>query len=351
MIKVPKIGVVVLTFNSERFIDRCLTSIEKQTYKNFVIYAVDNASTDNSAKRLLKHSCIILRQEINTGFAEGNNIGMRRALKDGCDAVMLLNIDAYLDNQTLERLVERMNRKGEKIGAVQSLILLHPNTDRINSSGNIIHYLGFGYTRDYKRPISALSSLTKNDLSIPYASGAAVLYTKRALEVVGLFDESFFLYHEDLDLSWRMRLEGFDIVLALEAKAYHEYSFSRSIKKYYYMERNRLMFLVKNFSLKYLILIFPLFFITEIGLDFYSFKNGFIIERMQAWHYFFKKKNRKRLLSSRKIVQQKRKLSDKEMVNYLTDVIAFQDVESVLLEKVGNPIFKLYFRLIVKPFI
>jgi GT2 family glycosyltransferase len=128
------------------------------------------------------------------------------------------------------------------------------------------------------------------------------------------------------------------------ATAFHDYSFSKSIQKYYYMERNRIMFLLKNFSLKYLLLILPMFLITEVGLDFFSLKSGFFKERLRAWVYFLKRKHWGPVIEARQHIQKNR------IVSYITDIIDFQDLDSEILTKVGNPLFRAYFRAI-KPFI
>ena len=347
MKKNPKVGIIVLSYNSEDYIERCLKSIISQRYSNVLLYVVDNASQDRTIEKISQFSSIkLIKSDTNTGYAGGNNIGMRKALKDGCDAVFLLNDDAYIEESTIELLVT-FAEQSEHLGAVQPLLLLHQDKRSINSCGNSLHYLGFGYAIGYKQRVTD-GSFFKTDIAV--ATGASVLFTREALVDVGLFDQTFFLYHEDIDLSWRMRLRGWSIALAPEARAYHDYSFSKSIQKYYYMERNRILFLLKNFSLRYLVFIAPMFFITELGLSLYSLKNGFAKERMQAWSYLMKRSNRKELMLSRRVIQKSRKVKDRELLGYLTDEITAQEIDSSLLNRIGNPLFRVYFKLI-KPLI
>jgi len=112
------------------------------------------------------------------------------------------------------------------------------------------------------------------------------------------------------------------------------------------MERNRILFLLKNFSLRYLLLIFPMWLLTEVGLTFYSLKNGFFIERIKVMLYFTNLKNLKKILISRKNIQRVRLRLDREMLPYLTDIVEFQDINSFILTTIGNPIYKIYFRLL-----
>lgn len=346
----PKVGIIIVTYNSEGYIQRCIKSVAQQKYQNYSLYIVDNNSTDTT-RSLVQAGGVgkLLAQPVNTGYAGGNNIGIHEAFADGCDVVFLLNPDAFVEAETITRLVES-HEKAPSAGALQPLILLHPDHRKVNSSGNCIQYLGFGFTRDYRKDVQNILPLTDAEHSIPYASGAAVLYTKEALEKVGMLDETFFLYHEDLDLSWRMRMCGFDIRIVPEARAFHEYNFSKSIQKFYFMERNRFLFLLKNFSIHYLIAIAPMFFITEFGLLLFSLKNGFFMERVKAWMYFLNIKNSIAVIRARQDVQKRRVIDDTTLKKYLRATISFQDIDSTLLARVGNPLFSLYFKLIY-PFI
>ena len=346
MRKNHKVGIIILTYNCEDRIERCLKSVLNQSYSNITVYLVDNDSHDKTLERVANYrDVVVIKNQSNTGFALGNNIGMRRALSDGCDSVFLLNDDAYIENDTIEKLISCLSGR-KKVGAIQPVLLLHDDKKVINSFGNAVHYLGFGYAGGYKQSIHALASAPTD---IPFATGAAVLYTKDALLDVEMFDEVFFMYHEDLDICWRMRSRGWDVALCKESRAYHEYSFSKGVKKYYFMERNRLIFLLKNFSLRYLLLILPIFLLTEVGLDLFSLKNGFGKQRVKAWLYFTKSKHRKQIFEARRIIQKNRTVSEKNLVKYLTDEIISQEVDS-LFTRLGNRLFKAYFKLI-RPFI
>ena len=208
----------------------------------------------------------------------------------------------------------------KKIGLVQAKIFID-NKDKkhiINTVGNNIHYLGFGYCGHYKEIDNGQFS---KDTEITYASGASLLIKKKVLDSIGMLDEKFFLYHEDLDLGWRARLFGFNIYLSNKAIVWHKYSFSKNKKKIYYLERNRLFFLLQNFELRTLCLILPAFLFIEIGLLFYSLLNGWFLLKLKSYIDVIKKI--KIVIIHRKHIQKNRIVKDKELIKYLTDQIIF----------------------------
>jgi GT2 family glycosyltransferase len=213
----------------------------------------------------------------NTGFAGGNNVGIRRAFELGCDYVFLLNPDTTIHKNCLEKLVA----KADQQTILQPLILLNidgQNTDLINTTGGHLNFLGFSYCSDYKKNKS-----TAREKDIAIASGAAVLIPTNILKKIGLFDENFFMYHEDVDLFYRARLFGFNIRLIPDSLLWHKYSFSRNSNKMFYTDRNRLLFLYKNFSLKYLVLILPISIINEILMILYSLISGWFFQKIRAY--------------------------------------------------------------------
>ena len=204
-----------------------------------------------------------------------------------------------------------------------------------------MNYLGIGYCGNYRLPLANWQ--TKNNL-ISYASGAAVLFRAEALERVGLFDESFFMYHEDSDLSWRLRLFAYEIILADKAICYHDYSFIKNKKVYYWTEKNRLAFLLKNFSAKTLILIFPMLVVMELGMCAYALASGWFWEKIKAYGWVVK--NLKQLAVKRQTLQSARAVGDHQLKKYLTAAIEFPEVNNPILKYAANPMLKLYWFLI-----
>ncbi|MFA6304867.1 MAG: glycosyltransferase family 2 protein [Patescibacteria group bacterium] len=357
-----KVAIIIVNFNGQKYLPGLLGSIfnnPPQTVNQQVIF-VDNASHDESVEYVRENfsQIVVLEQEINWGFAKGNNLGIKYAQAHNFDYVFLLNSDALLEVGCLDILVNRIEQSNQ-IAAVQSKILLWPLTDLINSVGNVIHYLGFGYTNGHKTPntihdpaqldntrSSSAGQHTINEIN--YCSGAACLIKLEVLNKIGLFNEGFFMYHEDLDLGWRFLLSGYKNQVVPEAIVYHKYEFSRSIKKFYFMERNRWLVILANYDLRTLLLIFPALLVMEIGLFIFSFKNGWWREKIKIYLYFLKPTSWQKLCQTRRKIQSSRIVKDREIVVNFSGVIEHQEVNSWLMEKVINKIFNAYWLVIKK---
>ena len=337
------IAIIILGYNNKHYLRDCFKNIQSSTYKKYQIVFVDNNSTDGSIEYTRKYypDIIVIKNANNYGFAKGNNIGIKYALnKLKAKYVFILNPDTILDKNCLQWLIKKAD--GQTI--LQPLILLHQNgkkTNLINTSGSVLHYLGFSYCGDYKKPTSIYKSVKEKEIT--GASGAAIFVPEKIFRKIGLFDEIFFLYHEDIDLSWRARLAGYSIKLIPAAKIWHKYSFSRNKKKLYFVERNRLMFLIKNFQLKALLLIVPALIISEILLLLYSFLTGWGVLKLKSyWQILI---NFGKILSSRKSTD--RKLDDHLLKKYICPEIEFSEVKIAGLN-FYNYISKVYWNIINK---
>jgi hypothetical protein len=333
-----KVAIVIVTYNAERYLDDCFSSLEKMRKDGLEaeVIVVDNASRDRSSARVRAEWpwARLIENRENLGFAGGNNVGMRLALEAGADYVYLLNQDTEADPAFLVEAV-KVAEADERIGAVQSLLLLSPDKDRINSTGNAIHFLGFGYCLDYRRPASSFRHAGLREIA--YASGAGVLYRAAALAKAGLLDEQLFLYHEDLDLGWRIRLAGFQNVLAPHSVVYHKYEFSRSIAKYYYMERNRYVVLFKNLRAWSLLVLAPWLLLSEAALLVAAVRGGWWREKLKVYAYFLRPSAWRHIARGRAAVMLSREVSDREIVRLFVPAISYQEVAGPFTRYVANP--------------
>ncbi|MBI2099142.1 glycosyltransferase family 2 protein [Candidatus Uhrbacteria bacterium] len=363
----PRVAVIYLLYNGRQYLADCFASLEAMNYpaKDAEIFVIDNGSSDDgliffkneilpkSGTKLSKIN--LIENKENLGFAEGNNIGMRLALEAGFDYIYLLNQDTEVDPNFIFETV-KLAEEAKSAGSIQSLILLHDNKTTVNSFGNAIHFLGFGYARGYGMNLSDVEKLIAEKISfeknfkIAYGSGAGVLYRASALSEMGLFDKELFLYHEDLDLGWRLRLAGYENILAPRSWIYHKYEFSRSIKKYYWMERNRFMVMFKLYKLPTLLLLAPALLAAEAGLLLFSLRSGWFEEKIKGYKYFLSLNNWKNLLKARQMAQKARKKSDCEIVDLFTPAILFQDFKNPFVLYFVNPLLILYW-VIARAFI
>lgn len=352
----PKIGIVYLSYHSDPHLEDFLVSLKTMTYpkEQVEVIVVDNphpeyghstrAITDilmpESGKTIPRIT--VLSQETNGGFAEGNNAGAKRAIERGCEYVIFHNDDGFFAPTGVAKLVEAMTQNRD-IGMAQALILLYPDTEYINSKGNAYHYLGFGFTNGYREKRSTLMVGEVSDVA--YASGAAVIVSVEAIKTAGLWDQDFFMYHEDLEWSFRLRVLGYRVVLVRDAVFYHKYQFSRSIQKFFYQERNRYAVLLMYYKLPTLVLIFPMFLLLEIGLWIFALKNKWLDKQVEVYRYWLKKDSWRLWLQKRKRIQAVRTISDRTLLGRAVGSIQFQEemMKNPLLLYVGNPLMELYF--------
>ncbi len=287
------ISIIVVGHNSKKDLGGCFDSISESTYKKYKTIYVDCGSSDGSANFARENfPKIQVLEESNLGYAGGNNVGIREALKQKSDYIFILNPDTIVDKNCLKNLMS----KARPDTILQPIILLYKNgrkTNLINTTGNYLNFLGFGCCRDYLKENRETESR-----EIAFPSGAALFAPSEIFQKVGGFDEDFFMYLEDLDFGFRARKSGFNARLVPSAKIYHKYSFSQNKLKFYHAEKNRLAFLLKNFSLKYLLLITPIFFINEFFVVLYSLASGQIVAKFSSYGYVLREF--KKLQSGRK---------------------------------------------------
>ncbi|MBI4250464.1 glycosyltransferase family 2 protein [Candidatus Uhrbacteria bacterium] len=361
--KNAEVCLIVITYNGEKDIIAFLESLNEVSAEiAYSFVAVDNHSDDGTTAAILRlapHAHII-RNTDNKGYAAAANQGIQYAIDHGAKYVFVANQDLLFEKDFFTPLVREME-SDLSIAALQPLIMLDPERELINSCGNALHPAGFGYTRGYRLypsvSRSALGNAPKKIFSceksdVAYCSGAAVLFRISALKRVGLFDEEYFMYHEDTDLCWRLRIAGYRCVVDPAAVVYHHYEFSRSIKKFYYMERNRLAMMLKNYSFTAFMVFIPLVLFWEAGMLLYSALmsmsgKGTLTwkEKVRAYRYFFSERVWRSLLAKRAAVQKSRIVPDSVIVRLFDPAIEFQDVDNPLLQLIANPITRCYFFL------
>ncbi len=360
MPKNPKVGIIYLTWSEDpyQYLNEMFKGVRNQTYPRedlllIIVYHPKGESTPVTQfiqEQIEKHQetlpqVIFLPQDENWGFSKGNNIGTCEAIKQGCEYIFLHNADGTMQNKCVEELMNTM-ASDKKIAVVQALILLSPETHLINSAGNSWHYLGFGFCDHYRENISTFQSAEVVDIG--YASGAAVIMRADILQQYGLWDEDYFLYHEDTDYSLRLKTLGLRVVLARRSIFFHHYEFSRSIQKYYWMERNRYALLLVFYRFRTLVLLMPMMIVLEVGLLCFSLVRGWWRERLKVYWYWLQPKHWKLWLVKRKKTQDARLISDRELLKTAVSEVKFQEnaVQNPILNKIGNTIMRKYWQLV-----
>lgn len=243
----PLVYAVVLNWNGAEEAIGCLHSLVDQTYPNLKWMVVDNGSMDDSVEQIRAAfpTIDLLVNAENRGFAGGVNVGIRHAMRAGADYVIVLNNDLVLDKACVERMVTPA-----LVGAamVTAVICYTSDPQRIWSIGGNINPWNLEKTAD------ARGSLDTGQLPLVmerhFVPGGATLMSCKALEKIGLFDEGFFLYYEDADLSLRAHRAGYKMAVATDAKMWHAVSHSsggsNSPRERYWMARSSVRYFAKN---------------------------------------------------------------------------------------------------------
>ena len=243
-----EISLIIVNFNGRNILGECLRSVYDQVYKNFEVMLVDNGSSDGSVPFTKDHfpEVRVICLEKNYGFATANNIGIKEASKNGyLQYYALLNNDMKLHPRWLKNLAEAA-KHDKSAGGFQSKILSM-------SEPGVIDALGIALTRS-GRPIQIGSGEVdverhENLVEVFGACAGAVLYKREMLEDIGLFDEDFFAYYEDVDLALRARMAGWRCLCVPTAIVYHRQSYTLgkfSPRKAYFLERNVYFYMIKN---------------------------------------------------------------------------------------------------------
>lgn len=239
----PKVFVIVLNWNGWKDTIECFESLTQIRYPNYGVIVVDNGSTaqDRDALRRWRDRVTLIEQETNRGFAGGNNIGIRHALRDpATEYVLILNNDTVVDPRFLDEMVE--TALSRNVDMVSPTVLTHADRATIDRLGIVISAALLGY--DMKR-------WEGREPLCP--SGCCALYSRQLLEAVQVegeyFDEDFFAYAEDVDLGIRAVLRGYRAALAPRAIVYHKGSASTFVQSpfsQYHGHRNTLWYLAKS---------------------------------------------------------------------------------------------------------
>ncbi|MBI5020628.1 MAG: glycosyltransferase family 2 protein [Ignavibacteriales bacterium] len=225
MIHPPLVYIIVLTWNGKADTLECLQSLQKLSYSNYKIIVVDNASTDSTAEevRHLYPSVEVIRNSSNLRFAGGNNIGIKTALNNKADYILLLNNDTIVAENFLSHLVEAAE-SDERIGMTGPKIYYHSDPKRIWYAGGVIDWWTGSTSHLGVREIDIgqFEKIKTTD----YVTGCSMLVKKSVIEQIGVLDESYYIYGEDADWSLRAVRAGFKLLFVPQALVWHKVSVS-----------------------------------------------------------------------------------------------------------------------------
>lgn len=287
-----KIGVVTVTYNSDKVLQPFLSDLFAQSFHNFNLYVIDNASEDKTLKILddLNDNRVNqIRNHSNIGVAAANNIGIKKALEDKCSHILILNNDIEFSNSLFKDML--VSIKKENCSMITPKIMYHSDKD-------IIWYAGGGFKKSngYLPYHTGFNENIKNNnyqsLYVDYASTCCLLIKKDVFETIGYMDEKYFVYFDDTDFLFRVKKEGVHkIYYDSQITLFHKVGsltksltkeFERSYRTHFFLKqniRNHIYFLRKIGSVySYLFCLFLFFknnlrflFSSRIKKDFSTF--------------------------------------------------------------------------------
>lgn len=246
-----KVSVIIVTFNGEKVISDCLASVLQSSYPNLEIIVVNNGSLDRTRDIVFTQfpQVKLIDAERNLGFAGGNNLGIKNATGE---IIILLNDDTTVKPDWIDAIVKVFN-EDKKVGIVGCKIL-YPDKKTIQHAGGIVRKNGLTeHIGNGELDCGQYDSLKEVD----YVTGAAIAFRKELIETLGLLDEKYYpIYFEETDYCFRARKLGYRVVYLPQAVVYHWESQSTvkfSPTFFYNYHKNRIRFILKNFSFKQLL--------------------------------------------------------------------------------------------------
>lgn len=270
----PLVHILVLNYNGAIDTIECVKSLNNIKYDNYKIIVIDNKSTDNSLEILEKYKSnyILIKSEHNLGYAGGNNIGIRYALENNADYVLILNNDTIVEESFLNKMMEACKENNILVASPKVYFY---DSKLINS---------FGAKKDF---LERVKNIGENDIDsikysenifVKYIMGCCMLINTKVIEEVGMFDEKFFMYLEETDLCKRIS-EKFKIMVCADSKIYHKCGASTKTNSKinyfteYYFRRNLLYYLKKNCNILKRIFIMTLILVKDIITVVKNFKD------------------------------------------------------------------------------
>ncbi|MGH3655123.1 MAG: glycosyltransferase family 2 protein [Micromonosporaceae bacterium] len=306
----PRVSAVVLAWKTEPWLPRAVDALLTSKGVDVEVVLVDNGCTNDDVSVLSERDGVtVLTPGENLGFAGGCNIGAAAATGD---YIALVNSDLVVEPDTLARLVEVVDSPG--VGVVVGSVRLSEDPSLINAGANPIHVLGLSWSGGFGKPETRTE---------PYdtlgGTGACMLTTTGHWRRLRGFDEAYFAYHEDAELSVRTWRLGLRVVCVPDAVAVHRYEFSRNAFKFYLIERNRLMFVATTWSGRALLLLAPPFAALELAMLLLGVRQGWAKEKVRGWAWLLR--HRRHLRQRRRQLAVERLVADREWMAMLTPTL------------------------------
>jgi len=301
--EVPRVGAVVLAYRAEPWLEKCIHALLTSQQVQVEVILVDNGCTDGAVDRLRDVAGVtVIGDGTNLGFSGGCNLGA--SLITG-QYLALVNGDLIVEPDALARLVGVAREP--QVGIAAGSVRLAEDRELLNSAGNEIHFLGFSWTGGFGEP--ATDKAIARDVA--GAMGALMMLRREVWEELGGFDDHYFAFHEDAELSWRCWQRGMLVRYVPHAIGVHRYEFGRVERKFYLAERNRLIFVLTLWEGRTLAVLALAFLVGELAIVAVAIKGGWVRQKIAGWRWILA--HRRWLRERRRLLQAQRTVSDREL--------------------------------------
>jgi GT2 family glycosyltransferase len=273
-----RLAVIIVTHESSGSLPRTVPAVLAELRSGDELIVVDNASRDGSAElaRELAPDATVIETGENLGYGAGNNRGAEAAK---ADLLCFLNPDA-VPAPGFRDAIAGPAAGGRDWGAWQALVTADGGR-AVNSRGGAVHFTGIAWAGGAGEPLG--EAVTAEPPEPGFVSGTCLAIPRKSFLYLEGFDEDFFLYHEDVDLSLRLRLTEAHLGVAWDARVDHDYEFAKGPAKWRYLERNRWATLIRTYPPALLILVLPALILTELALVPVSIAGGWFGQKLRAW--------------------------------------------------------------------
>lgn len=274
------VGVVMVAYGDEPLLREAVTSALESEDVTTEVILVDNGADPAAVDQVRDLPGVtVLTPGDNLGFAGGCNLG---AAATDSDIVVLFNCDALVAPDTLRRLADTL--ADPAVGIATASVRLADEPDTMNSAGNPVHYLGLAWAGGHGQPATSYAQRRP----VSSASGACCAITHAFWDELGGFDEAYFAYHEDVELSLRSWQHGRSVVYVPDAIAWHHYEFSRNPTKAYLLERNRLLTVLTAYSGRTLALLAPALLGQEVAMLAVAAGGGWLPAKVKGYGWLLR---------------------------------------------------------------
>ncbi len=329
--------IILVSYYNSRDLKRCLPALFDTIDSSVEVLLVDNTSNDvdlDWASQTYPRLQLI-RSPKNGGFGYANNLAARASRGDH---LIFLNPDTTPQSDWLLRLSNVLDSQ-PTVGLVTPKILLLSEPGRINTCGNTIHLTGLSMCRGVRAPQTAFSEPDP----VSAVSGACFAIRRSLFFELNGFDEEFFLYMEDTDLSLRTRLLGYEIVYTPEAIIQHDYALTFSPNKIFLQERNRYLMLLKALKWPTLLLLIPALLVAELitwGFVLLRERKG-ILQKLAAYGWIVE--HWPEVSRQRADTQRQRRAADRDLIHALVSHLDIRQLGDTLLARMMEPILDAFF--------